>query len=413
MENIIEIENISKVYNLKQVGSGTLHEDLTNFFGRLLKRTQRDQIEENNRETKGGHLVWALKDISFNVKPGEVIGIIGNNGAGKSTLLKILSQITSPTSGKIKIRGKISSLLEVGTGFHPDLTGRENIYLNGAILGMKTNEIKRQMDEIVSFAGVERYLDTPVKRYSSGMVVRLGFAVAAHLNTDVLIVDEVLAVGDMEFQKKCLGRMKDFSTSGKTVLFVSHNLLAIEKLTERSILIDRGRVLCDASTKEVLQRYAFQAIQNRFSPTKRSGYGNFFVSDVKFNSGNPMYCGAEAQFQVHVDSSSKKIANTPLRCAIAFDNSLGSRIVIFDTELLGRKFDFNVDCTLLVFKTRRLCLLPGLYSYTIFLESSLGIEDWIIEAGGVEVLPGDFFLSGKLPSSDQGLIAHEFEVINS
>jgi len=243
---VIKVENLGKQYRLGQVGTGTITNDLNRWFHKV--RGKEDPYlrigETNDRTTKGNSdLVWALKDINFEVKQGEAIGIIGRNGAGKSTLLKILSRVTGPSIGDIKVKGRIAALLEVGTGFHPELTGRENIFLNGAILGMTKQEIKRKFDEIVDFSGVERYIDTPVKRYSSGMYVRLAFAVAAHLESEILIVDEVLAVGDAEFQKKCLGKMGDVSKGeGRTVLFVSHNLQAISAFCQKGIILDSGKL---------------------------------------------------------------------------------------------------------------------------------------------------------------------------
>jgi lipopolysaccharide transport system ATP-binding protein len=255
---VLKTENISKQYMLGQVGTGTISHDLNRMWARL--RGKEDPYllvgDANDRSMAGGsEYVWSLRDINFEVREGEVLGIIGKNGAGKSTLLKILSQVTSPTTGKIKIKGRIAALLEVGTGFHPDLSGRENVFLNGAILGMTKAEIKSKLDEIVEFSGVAKYLDTPVKRYSSGMMVRLGFAVAAHLEPEILIVDEVLAVGDAEFQKKCLGKMKDVSGQGRTVLFVSHNMDAIANLTSRCLLLEKGRVIKDADTPTVVSEY--------------------------------------------------------------------------------------------------------------------------------------------------------------
>lgn len=242
----IKVENISKLYKLGQVGTGTLQQDIKRWWWKTSgKGDPFAKIGEvNDRTSKGNSdYVWALKDINFEVEKGKVLGIIGKNGAGKSTLLKILSKTTSPTSGSIKINGRIASLLEVGTGFHPELTGRENIYLNGAILGMTKREIRSKFDEIVDFSGVERYIDTPVKRYSSGMYVRLAFAVAAHLEPEILIVDEVLAVGDAEFQKKCLGKMKDVSVNdGRTVLFVSHNMAAVKQLCTQGIVMQNGTI---------------------------------------------------------------------------------------------------------------------------------------------------------------------------
>jgi len=255
----IKVENLGKLYRLGEVGTGTLSHDLNRWMAKV--RGKEDPFakigEVNDRTRKGeSDYVWALKDVSFEVSQGEVLGIIGRNGAGKSTLLKLLSKVTKPTSGQMKIRGRIASLLEVGTGFHPEMTGRENIFLNGAILGMTKREIRQKFDEIVGFAGVERYVDTPVKRYSSGMYVRLAFAVAAFLEPEILIVDEVLAVGDAEFQKKCLGRMKDVSVhDGRTVLFVSHNMGAIKNLCDRCLMLKDGTFSFMGSTDAAISRY--------------------------------------------------------------------------------------------------------------------------------------------------------------
>lgn len=265
MAPIISVSNVSKQYRLGEVGTGSLQQDLNRWWHKL--RGKEDpylQVGDTNDRSTRGHsdYVWALRNISFKVQPGEVLGIIGRNGAGKSTLLKILSRVTEPTTGRIAMQGRVASLLEVGTGFHPDLTGRENIYLNGAILGMTKKEISSRFDEIVAFAGVERYIDTPVKRYSSGMHVRLGFAVAAHLEPDVLIVDEVLAVGDYEFQKKCLGKMQEVSqTQGRTILFVSHNMTAVRNLCSRAIILNNGTLIADGFTEEVVKAYSSTAVQ--------------------------------------------------------------------------------------------------------------------------------------------------------
>ncbi|MEN9949468.1 MAG: hypothetical protein RLY85_220 [Bacteroidota bacterium] len=255
----IKVENLSKLYQLGEVGTGTISHDLNRWWAKVRgKEDPYTKVGRPNDRTKKGDsdFVWALKDINFEVKQGEVLGIIGRNGAGKSTLLKILSKITSPTTGRVYTKGKIASLLEVGTGFHPEMTGRENIYLNGAILGMRKWEIDKKFDEIVDFAGVEAYIDTPVKRYSSGMYVRLAFAVAAFLEPEILIVDEVLAVGDAEFQKKCLGRMKDVSVNdGRTVLFVSHQMGAIAKLCNKSLLIEKGTLKRFDKTGLIIEEY--------------------------------------------------------------------------------------------------------------------------------------------------------------
>lgn len=255
----IKAENISKLYRLGQVGTGTITQDLNRFWAKI--RGKEDPYlkigEDNDRTKKGGSdFVWALRDINFEIEEGEVVGIIGRNGAGKSTLLKLLSRLTPPTTGRFLINGRIASLLEVGTGFNPEMTGRENIYLNGAILGMTRKEINRKFDEIVDFSGVERYIDTPVKRYSSGMYVRLAFAVAAHLESEILIIDEVLAVGDAEFQKKCLGKMGDVSKKeGRTVLFVSHNMDAVQSLCGRGIYLRNGKIVYDGKSKDTVNMY--------------------------------------------------------------------------------------------------------------------------------------------------------------
>ena len=252
------VENLSKQYRLGQVGTKTIAGDFKRWTYKI--RGKEDPFlkigDTNDRSSKGSsEYVWALKEINFEVKQGEVLGIIGKNGAGKSTLLKILSRVTAPTTGSIKINGRMASLLEVGTGFHPELTGRENVFLNGAIMGMSKSEIKAKFDEIVDFSGVERYIDTPVKRYSSGMHVRLGFAVAAHLEPEILVIDEVLAVGDAEFQKKCLGKMKSVSGEGRTVLFVSHNMGAVKTLCDRGLLLENGTMTFDGNIDECVNRY--------------------------------------------------------------------------------------------------------------------------------------------------------------
>jgi lipopolysaccharide transport system ATP-binding protein len=274
MSTAIKVENLSKIYRLGEIGTGSIGQDVDRWFKtKVLK--QEDPFlkigENNDRSTKGmSDFVYSLQDINFEIYQGDAVGIIGRNGAGKSTLLKILSRVTTPTTGKINIKGRVASLLEVGTGFHPELTGRENIYLNGAILGMRKREIDRKLDEIIDFSGVERYIDTPVKRYSSGMYVRLAFAVAAHLESEILIVDEVLAVGDAEFQKKCLGKMGEVSKGeGRTVLFVSHNLDSINTLCGKSILLNMGNIEIIGNTKDVLNIYSSNSIlfyHNKYTP---------------------------------------------------------------------------------------------------------------------------------------------------
>ena len=260
MGAVLQFDKISKLYSLRQVGTGTLSRDLTRWWVTTVKKQEDPflKIGETNVHGQKGEseFVWALKDVTFDVEQGDVVGIIGKNGSGKSTLLKILSRITSPTTGSINVKGRIASLLEVGTGFHDDLTGRDNIYMNGAILGMNRAEVNRKFDDIVGFSGVERYIDTPVKRYSSGMKVRLGFAVAAFLEPEILIVDEVLAVGDAEFQKRAIGKMQDISKeNGRTVLFVSHNMNSVLQLCNRGIVLNEGQMVYDGSSQDAVKKY--------------------------------------------------------------------------------------------------------------------------------------------------------------
>jgi lipopolysaccharide transport system ATP-binding protein len=266
-DTVIQVDHLSKKYKLGVINNGTLYKDIQSWLAR--KKGKEDPHASIDKHYANiDDVFWALKDISFDVKQGERVGIIGKNGAGKSTLLKILSRITDPTEGVVKIKGKIASLLEVGTGFHGELTGRENIYINGAILGMKRREITRNLNEIIAFSGVEKYIDTPVKRYSSGMYVRLAFAIAAHLESDILIADEVLAVGDTEFQKKALGKMQDLSTGqGRTVLFVSHNLNSVLQLCNSALLLKEGRIVAIGMCDQVAKNY----MENEEAPDQAPG----------------------------------------------------------------------------------------------------------------------------------------------
>lgn len=280
-KTIIKVDNLSKRYRLGVIGGKTLHEDVQRWIAKL--RGKPDPLIKIGQEVNGnisGENLWALRGVNFEVNQGDILGIIGRNGAGKSTLLKIISQITAPTSGEIKIQGRVGSLLEVGTGFHPELTGRENTYLNGAILGMSKQEVDRKFDEIVSFAEIDKFVDTPVKRYSSGMYVRLAFAVAAHLDPEILVVDEVLAVGDAKFQKKCLGKMKDVSGEGRTVLFVSHNMLAVQSMCNRAIILSSGKMLEEGEPDVVVSKYLSiekQDIIERNEETLNDNLKNDFI----------------------------------------------------------------------------------------------------------------------------------------
>lgn len=299
----LKAENISKQYRLGQVGTGSLSHDLNRFWHQI--RGKEDpylKIGESNDRTQKGEsdYVWSLRDINFEIEQGDAVGIIGRNGAGKSTLLKLLSKVTKPTTGKILTNGRIASLLEVGTGFHPEMTGRENVFLNGAILGMTRKEITRKFDEIVAFSGVERYIDTPVKRYSSGMYVRLAFAVAAHLESEILIVDEVLAVGDAEFQKKCLGKMGDVSKGeGRTVLFVSHNMTAVKELCNNGILLSQGQLLYTGGIADTVAEYQKNNEKRSFymdngDPTEIIGNENIRILEFTVLPANGKFLDIES-----------------------------------------------------------------------------------------------------------------------
>ena len=357
MSTVIKVENISKQYRLGQVGTGSLSEDLTRLWYRI--RGKEDPFlkigQTNDRTKKATHsdsepksgllsrisplaarnsssdLVWALKDINFEVKEGEVLGIIGRNGAGKSTLLKILARVTTPTTGSVKVKGRIASLLEVGTGFHPDLTGRENIYLNGAILGMRKHEITRQLDEIIDFSGCDRYIDTPVKRYSSGMYVRLAFAVAAHLDPEILVVDEVLAVGDAEFQKKCLGKMNEVANGGRTVLFVSHNMGAVSQLCARSVILKDGIVLKNAVTSECIQHYLRSDVASMIEFSNTSSTGVTFDSLRLLDEGGNEQNTFSFQEAICLEIAARSYEIYPsLEIGVRIETTDGS--IVFTTE---------------------------------------------------------------------------------
>ncbi len=359
---ILKAENISKQYRLGQVGTGTLSHDLNRWWHQI--RGKEDPYlkigDANDRSTKGeSDYVWALQDINFEVERGEVLGIIGKNGAGKSTLLKILSKVTAPTTGNIKFKGRVASLLEVGTGFNPELTGKENIYLNGAILGMTKKEIASKLDEIIDFSGCERYIDTPVKRYSSGMYVRLAFAVAAFLEPEILIVDEVLAVGDAEFQKKAIGKMQDISKQGgRTVLFVSHNMAVIQRLCANSVLLHNGKFVMKGKTEEVIQYYLNQSelndseyVFNSKLPNEKIAYATkLCIEDIYGNLMNEIPIGKSWQVKIYftVNQTTKNLVialgltdklDTPLRTTWSLPNDFDAGE--YSATFIEDKIKFN------------------------------------------------------------------------
>ncbi len=348
---ILKVENLGKRYFLDRQPREkytTLRDTLANGASKLFKKIQQPQAQFKSSRREE---FWALKDVSFEVKQGERVGIVGRNGAGKSTLLKILSRITEPTSGRVRIRGRVASLLEVGTGFHPELSGRENIFLNGAILGMSESEIASKFDEIVDFAEVEKFLDMPVKRYSSGMYVRLAFAVAAHLEPEILIIDEVLAVGDAQFQKKCLGQMKRVGESGRTVLFVSHNLSTIQSLCPRCILLRSGQILADCSTNAAIQLYTNEAATSVDFNRHQQANGHPTIVSGKINSQERL---AQTKLQIDLEifaSTSQKVAldlslSDATGCALGFGN-LGttspSRSIALNTGYTKLSFTFSIE----------------------------------------------------------------------
>lgn len=386
----IKAEHISKQYRLGEVGTGTLSHDLNRFWYKL--RGKEDPYirigEANDRSTRGeSDYVWSLRDINFEIEQGDAVGIIGRNGAGKSTLLKILSKVTKPTTGSIKLNGRIASLLEVGTGFNPEMTGRENIYLNGAILGMRKMEITRKLDEIIDFSGVERYIDTPVKRYSSGMYVRLAFAVAAHLESEILIVDEVLAVGDAEFQKKCLGKMGQVSKGdGRTVLFVSHQLGAVATLCNKGMFLEKGGIVDYGSTSEIIERYLYPTSDdfslNYYLPNDKSIKNKkiFFRKAEVLNSKNQRTDSfgfneeIKIRMSVEINASSKNVI-----LGIGVQDKFNVRVATFmnyltDVIVDDSKNFFTVEVTL-----PKEIIAPNHYSFILALYEYNGQMHDIVE----------------------------------
>lgn len=369
------------------------------------------------------NVFFALEDINFTVNQGEVLGLIGRNGAGKSTLLKILSQITPPSTGKIKLNGRVASLLEVGTGFHPELTGRENIFLNGAILGMTKMEIKRKFDEIVDFAEIEQFLDTPVKRYSSGMYVRLAFAVAAHLEPEILLVDEVLAVGDVGFQKKCIGKMSEVThEDGRTLIFVSHNLGAIQKLCSRTILLSGGKIVADGPTDQTITAYlkdvsSADAEVDLSVRSDRQGNGNLVITKIFFQntSGEAVsnfQTGHAArmvlEYASHIDAS--LIKNVTISLTVS--NQMGELILNLYNVASSKAFDVIPPQGRFIIDIENLALMPGTYYFNSFVTVNKDIADWVLEAGSFNVDFGDFYGTGQLPPDGQGnfLLKHKWSV---
>jgi len=397
MRDIIEVEGIGKKYILGQ------HLSTRNFREAVALKVKSIFVEKT--ETKINEF-WALRDLSFKLKSGERLGIIGKNGAGKSTTLKLLSRITEPTEGRIILRGKLSSLLEVGTGFHPELTGKENVFLNGAILGMKRHEIIRKFDEIVAFAGIESFLETPVKRYSSGMYVRLAFSVAAHLEPEILVVDEVLAVGDTEFQNKCIGKMKDVAQEGRTVLFVSHNMAAINALCDRAIVLDRGRMVFDGSVSEGIDAYINRNEEHSKKITladRADRKGNqklkavsLDILDVTGKNVSELLSGEDYTFQLGI---AKSVPDMIEKVIVSIDiyDLRDHRWILLRNDFQNVKFDVSVsECTVFC-AIRDLPLASGRYYFSAYLSvADVEMLDFISHVTYFDVVGGDYFNTGNI-----------------
>lgn len=408
MKDIIEVSNLGKRYILGQ------HLSTKNFREAIANRVRGIFSKDNSQESKRDF--WALRDLSFSLCKGERLGIIGKNGAGKSTTLKLLSRITDPTEGRIVLRGRLSSLLEVGTGFHPELTGKENIYLNGAILGMTRSEITKKFDEIVDFAGVESFLSTPVKRYSSGMYVRLAFSVAAHMEPEILVVDEVLAVGDIEFQKKCLGKMNDVAKEGRTILFVSHNMAAINSLCSRVIVLDKGKAVFDGSVTDGIDTYISRNEQNSKNESlakRKDRSGNqkaraveLVILDSKCRAVNELLSGEDYTFKLTIEKSVPGIIERVIISLDIYDLRDHRWILIrndFQNCLLDLENDFNE----ILCKIQDLPLASGKYFFSIYLSiADKEILDFITHVCYFDVVGGDFYGTGSngLPNNCKMLL---------
>lgn len=413
MEPIIKVEHLSKKYKL---GEWQKYYTLRDTLAGILKVPFKLFTRKKPGLSKGEF--WALNDVSFEVGRSETVGIIGPNGAGKSTLLKILSRITPPSKGSAILRGRVGSLLEVGTGFHQELTGRENIYLNGAILGMNRREINKKFNEIVDFSGMEKFLDTPVKHYSTGMYMRLAFAVAAHLDTEILIVDEVLAVGDAEFQEKCLRKMDSLSKENKrTIIFVSHNMEAVQKLCNRAILINHGKIIKDGDVTSVVEAYLKQtqevAETSLYRRKDREGTGQIKVTKIGFGDGkgnavHNLVCGEDGEIEVDFKCYDKTVKNFDIAVDIkSFYDQI--RIAHVDSKILRKKISINNNPIRIRFQ--KIPLLPDRYELSISITGNEGdIYDMLLPAQIFSVNYGDFYKTGSLPSKEQGPLLIHYDI---
>jgi len=429
MDWAIQIEGLSKLYRIGGVPSmsRSLREDATRWFRQIVRRNSvnadnsQDQFGQSDALTPAGYF-WALREIDLEIAQGEVVGVVGQNGAGKSTLLKILARITPPTTGKVRYRGRIGSLLEIGTGFHRELTGRENIFLNGSILGMPRQEVAAKLDEIVAFAEVDKFLDSPVKFYSSGMYVRLAFAVAAHLDTDILLVDEVLAVGDVRFQKKCLGKMENAARAeGRTVVFVSHNMNAIQRLCSRGVFLHGGRIVCNGSAAEIVAAYLSACASESgtsgvwidLTNAKRFGTANVQFSAVRYRSDRELagfqpYPEGHVEFTMILHSNGSRALGS---VAVTFYTLDGTKLVNADTISLGQVIELRGGRNEVQLRINQLHLNPGSYILGLYLADPLGLVlDHIESAFEVTVVDLETNRLGRRPVQD-GSVFCDFELL--
>jgi lipopolysaccharide transport system ATP-binding protein len=376
----VKVSNLSKKYSIGKQKDGSLRGSLGNLF---------------SSKSPSFQDFWALKDVSFDIQKGDVVGIIGKNGAGKSTLLKILSQITKPSKGRIETNGRIASLLEVGTGFHPELTGRENIYLNGTILGMTRKEVKAKFDEIVEFSGVEKFIDTPVKHYSSGMYVRLAFAVAAHLEPEILIIDEVLAVGDAEFQKKCLGKMQDVANHGRTVLFVSHNMASVKALCNKGILLVAGQKVFEGTAIETIEKYNSSNLGNQILyytnnyKERIRGVKHIYVREVEFDNAT-YYPHSAMEIKIRLQKNEEAPAIKRIHLSIFIFDNLQNAVYQLSTKFIEEEFLFDPENDY-CFSVNTLNLSPGNYSVGVWLGGNGFEQDYVENKISFEVLEGSIY----------------------
>lgn len=420
----IKVENVSKKYRLGTINRDMLYKDIQSWWAKMRGKpdpNSKISFIHQDRLEKGDEF-WALRNINLEIEEGEIVGIIGRNGAGKSTLLKILSQITAPTEGKIHVNGRMASLLEVGTGFHPELTGRENVYLNGAILGMSRKEVSKKFDEIVAFSEVEEFIDTPVKRYSSGMYVRLAFSVAAHLEPEILIVDEVLAVGDAAFQKKCIGKMDEANSNGRTILIVSHNMPMLSSLCKNALVLADGNVCCQKTEiQKAIQVYLQETEKAAAIDVKtrvdRSGEGKIRINDIRLlgskqNLQDNFLTGQDVNILIEVETlNGRKVSN--LDIAVAISNPRIGFVSLLSTDLTGETINSIEGNAVITCRISKLPLPTGTYPLNISIKSGGVIQDWIKDVAVLNVVEGDFYLSGRSAGKSHSgfLIEHKWEQI--